>query len=130
MFNVCESVSRVRVSHELDLRKAFPDLADDLNVPARLDLHLDPLVSGLHLVRDLVQQMLNAVLDADRYPARDFPPRASTDSLPQRLLLQPCLQVPNGSFDAALGHIVPADLGAQRQYVRGLVELSMKHARS
>src|SRR5262249_21222458 len=43
--DVGERVGGVRIGHQLDRGETLPDPAYDINVPSRLDLHLDALIS-------------------------------------------------------------------------------------
>src|SRR5439155_26287200 len=43
---ITERVRRIRVAHELNLWKAFTDAPDNIDIPTRLDLDLDALISG------------------------------------------------------------------------------------
>ena len=46
MVDVGERVGRVGVGHQLDVRETLAHLANHIDVPARLDLHLDALIAG------------------------------------------------------------------------------------
>ena len=54
-------------------------------IPARLDLDLDALVAGRQLLLDLLHQLIERVLDADRHARRDAIARAA-EHLRQRLV--------------------------------------------
>ena len=63
----------------LMLGKRVAHLADNVDIPARLDLHLDALVAVGQFVLDLVEEMRNGVLHADGDAAGNFAPRAPAD---------------------------------------------------
>src|SRR6185369_1944629 len=100
------------------------DLADDVDIPARLDLHLDALVAVVELVLDLVEQLLHGILNADGDAARDFATRAGPDLLPERDAGAPGIKIPDGGFKAAASHVVAANVGGQRVHVLGRSNLA------
>ena len=123
MGGVGQRVGGVGVGHELDAGEALAHAADDVDVPAGLDLHLDALVAGGELGLDLLEELLDGVLDADGDAAGDFAARAGADGLPERLVARAGEEVPDGGFESAARHVVAADVGGQREdVVRGEIE--------
>ena len=114
-----QRVGGVGVGHQLDGGKALAHLADHVDIPARLDLHLDALVAGGQFALDLLEQLLHRILNADGDAAGNLAARAAADLLPQRDAVEARFQVPDGDFQAAARHVVAADVRGQRIDVFG-----------
>ena len=79
-----QSVGGVRVGHQADFGEFVANLANDIHIPAWLDLDLDALVAGGDFLLDGLQQLRHGVLNADRNPAGDFLEPTAADVFPQR----------------------------------------------
>src|SRR5262249_26613715 len=72
------------------------------------DFDFDPPITGVHLGRDLFQELFDGWLNTDRHPAVDalvYPAQQP----PERSVLELCLEVPQRSFEARLRHSVAAN---------------------
>src|SRR5207249_2874638 len=105
---VVKRVRGVRVGHQSDARKPGANASQRFRVPARLDFYLDALVAGGELALDLLDQLLERVLNADRNAARDFVER-SADELGQTHASLLRFNIPKRVFKGGLGHVVTAD---------------------
>ena len=126
MVDVGQGVGGVGVGHQLDGGEALAHLADHVDIPAGLDLHLDALVAGGEFGLDLFEQLRDGILNADGDAAGDFAPRAAADLLPQRHAVAARFQVPDGDFESAARHVVAADVRGQRVDVRGAGEIACR----
>ena len=125
-----QRVGGIRVRHQLDARKLLPHLPDHVHVPTRLDLHLDALVSVREFLFNLLQQLRDGVLHTDGHAARNLPPRAASDVLPQRHTRLPRFQIPHCGFQSAASHLVSADMVRQRRHVFGAGQFPPYYARN
>ena len=81
---VVERVGGVGVDLQRDVAERRAHALDGVEVPARLDLDLDALIAGRQLLLDLLHQLIERILDADRHARGDAIARAA-EHLRQRL---------------------------------------------
>ncbi len=55
-WEVAQRVGRIRIAHQLNVWKACAHLPDNIKIPSRLNLDLDPLITGIQFSRYLLQQ--------------------------------------------------------------------------
>ena len=124
---VRQRVGRVGVHHQRNRAEAAADHLDRLEVPAGLDLDLDPPVPGGELNLDTFGEQVERVLDTDRdargNPRRDDR-RASAEDLRERALLLHGKEIPRRHFDRGLRHVVPADAGQRGKDLPRMPELA------
>src|SRR5438874_9879205 len=78
MIRVGKRVCGVRVHHQLDRRKMRAHRLDSAEIPAMFDFDLDAAVPGLELTPDLLHQLIERVLNADRNARRNAIARLPT----------------------------------------------------
>ncbi len=105
---VLHPVGGVRIAAQQNLRPARPHRFEDACVPAGLAFQLDALVSGGEFAGDLIHQLVQRRLDADRDPARDDLAR-SAQQLEERHTFHLGLEVPHGVLERCLGHPMAAN---------------------
>jgi len=98
-------VAGVPVGHHGEVGVGRDHLREDLDVPSRLDLDLDPAEALSHPLLDLGQQLLDARLDAEALAGRDRDLVAAEHvaQRPSELLGR---DRPGCAFEAVLGHVV------------------------
>ena len=109
MRRMAARVCLVRVDLERDGRPGCPHRRDRLEIPARLDLQLDPAVAGIDVRPNLFEQGINALgrRDADRDTAVDDVAR-SAEVGTERLTARPEPGIEEGCRQGVLGHRVAA----------------------
>ena len=75
--DIIERVRRIGVDLERDRGVSLADLPDDIHVPARRDLQLDPSVTFFEVAIDLVEQVLDPALDTQADTREDLGPCAT-----------------------------------------------------
>ena len=118
---VRQRVGGVGVDHQGDRAEPLAQARDGLDVPPRLDLDLDALVSVGALGRDAILELLERVLDANRHAGRHRP-AAAAKHLPERHALLLRVQVPRGHLDRRLRHVVAAHARQRRPHARRMGE--------
>ena len=104
-----QRVSGVRVGLQRQVRaESVPHRPDRLNVPARLDLELDPPVALLQVTFDLAEQFGHRTGDAHRDPDRDPVPHRP-QILGKRHLFRAQLRVQHRRLQRCLGQLMPLD---------------------
>src|SRR5215469_16462485 len=98
-----DAVGRIGVTAERDLRPARADSFEHVDISSSLYFDFDAAVSGGQFAGNFVQQLVDRVLDANRYAARDFA-TASAQKFPERLLLLPGFGIPHGVFQRRFCH--------------------------
>src|SRR5262249_13947649 len=79
---VGKCICGVGICHQLDRWKSLAHATNDVDVPARLDLHLDALIACRKLSLDLFEKLFDGILDADRDAAWDLSSRSAINLLP------------------------------------------------
>ena len=125
---VGQAVGGVGVHHERDRGKALADGGHDVEVPTRLDLDLDPLVSRLQLLLDLAQENVGVILDADGDAAGD-PAMASPQKLPQGHSRRLGLEIPERRLQTGLGHGMPPHRSDPARKLVRPAEADIQHPR-
>ena len=125
---VLKRVGGVGVDLQGDVAELRADALDRRDVPSGLDLDLDALVTGGQLLLDLLQQLVEGVLDADRN-ARGNAIAGTAEDLRERLPLEPRVQIPDGHLDAGLRHVMAADAPQRRVDVARVLERPAHHQR-
>ena len=123
-----ECVRGVRVELERQFGEALAYRLGDLQIPARLDLHLHPLVAALELHRDLVEERINARLDADRDAAEDAVARAAEERR-ERHVRGLREHIPDRHLERRLRHAVILDPAEDARRVIGPAEVSREDPR-
>ena len=114
---VGQRVSGVGVAAQQNAIPAGTNLLQHLDVPSRLHLDFNALVSGGQFGFDLLQQLLVRILDTDAHATRDLALRAA-EQLPQRSSLLLRFSVPDRVFQGRLGHAMFAHARQQSGYLR------------
>ena len=78
------------------------------DIPAWLDFELNPLIAIIHIACDDFEQGINVFLNADAHAHTD-PLTHPTQHLLEALLASAPKPIPDGKFEARLGHAVGAD---------------------
>ena len=106
MLNVCQSIRRVGIGHQLDSREFPANGLQNFHVPAPSDFYLDALVTRRNLSADLLQQLFGGILDTNGHATRNLLQR-STQQLRKGNALALGLNVPKSVFQRRPGHVVP-----------------------
>ena len=91
--DVRQRVRRVRITHEWYVWKSCAHLANDFDVPSRLNLDFDATVAGFHFRVDLLQQFVDRWLNSNRDTTVDALSRSS-QQFPKLNAFQLGLKVP------------------------------------
>ena len=118
MLGVGQRVGGVGVHLQRHVAESLPHSAHGLNVPARLDLQLDPPVALVQVSADGLQKLSERRLDADRDAAIHRAPDGAEKSS-ERLALGAQLCVEDRHLDRRLRHLMSVDRMQQRRHVRG-----------
>src|SRR6185369_12554924 len=94
-WHVAQRISRIRIAHQTDFRKALAHAPDNVEIPTRLNLDLNSLVAGIHFFLDLLDQLFGRVLNPDRYATGNFGLYAA-EMFPEWDTRTLCFQVPTG----------------------------------
>src|ERR1017187_8642297 len=113
---VGQGVGGIGVTAQQNTRPARADLLQYFDVPARLHLDLNALVSGGQLGFDLLQQLLVRILDTDAHATGDFALRAA-EQLPQRSSLLLRFGIPDRVFQRRFGHAMFPYARQQSRYL-------------
>src|ERR1041385_2840178 len=70
--DIGERVGRVCITHQLNIRKGHTYLADDVNIPTRLNFDFDAAVTRLDLAVDFREQAIDRWLNTDGDTAIDL----------------------------------------------------------
>src|ERR1035438_7152530 len=106
----------ISVTAQQNTRPARADLLQHFDVPARLHLDLNALVSGGQLGFNLLQQLRVRILDTDAHATDDLALRAA-EQLPQRSSLLLRLSIPDRVFHRRFGHAMFPDARQQSRYL-------------
>ena len=104
---ILEAVGAVGIGLEQDVREVFPHLLDHLDVPAMLNLELDPPVALADERHDPFQQFGDGIFDSQAHSDLDVRARPPI-KLGQRNARLFRLEVPEGELQPSLGHGVAA----------------------
>ncbi len=104
-----QRVGRVGVDGELDGRELGANRGEQVDVPARLDLQLDPLVALLDVAAHIVHRVRQR-RHAEACPDRDLGALATQQS-PQWHRRLAGVAVPHGQLERGLGHRVAPPAG-------------------
>jgi hypothetical protein len=120
-WRVGQPVRRVRVDLQPDVAEALAHCRHDVDVPARFDLQLDPVVALRQETADRVEQLRDRRPDPDRHSCR-YRLAHRAQPLAQRDAGRAQLRIEHGHLHGRLRHPVPADrLQCRSQPVRGEV---------
>ena len=108
MLDLAEAVGGVGIATEHDAGPTLADSRQNVDVPSWLNFDLDALITCGEFRLNLVEQVVDSVLYADRNAARDLSTRAA-QKLPQRYGLGLSLCVPEGILQRSSRHSVTAD---------------------
>src|SRR3954470_14839523 len=85
-------------------------LADDFDIPARLNLDLDALVARIEFGLNFIDELGGRILNANRYTARNLGAGGSSDMPGERKAGAAGLKIPDGSFHSAPRHKMATDV--------------------
>ena len=110
-----QGVGRVRVHLQQDVAEPLANRAYRLDVPALLDLQLDPLVALGQVAVHGVEQLRHRLHDAHGDAAGD-PGPGGAQVLSQRQAGRPEFGVQHGGLQRGLGHQVPLEPAERRSH--------------
>src|SRR3989442_7015805 len=100
-----DGIGTVGIDGKQDVWVAAPHFSHRLNIPTRLDLELDPLITLCQVSINPIDKLIERGLDAEadtHWNAR----ACSSDELRQRLAPCPCQQDHISEFQASISHVV------------------------
>src|SRR3989454_2070029 len=128
MVRVRRRVGRVGVHHQRDRAEARAYGLHRLEIPAGLDLDLDPAIPRGELALDLRGKIVERLLNADRDARRDAGARTA-ERAAERLASQPRVEVPRRHLDGGLRHAMAADRLERGEDLTRVREGGAEHAR-
>ena len=104
---VRERIGAVCVHHERHVRVALSHPPYDIDIPARLNLDLDPSVATGEFGSDLLKKLFHRVLNTDRHSGGGAG-AGSAESGSERFVCLAGESVPDRHLDGGLCHVVAA----------------------
>src|SRR5437867_975339 len=122
-------ISAVRVHHQRRIRKLLPDSLNQLQVPTRLNLDLNPTITLLHKTTHHIHQLLPRPLQTNTHTTRHRT-LGPTQQLAQRLSRALSKKVPERHLNRRLRHIIPTNRIQRRQNQTRILKLLPQQQRN
>ena len=128
MAGVGQRIRGVRIDHQRHVAEALADVLHCGEIPAGLDLDLDPLIAGGELPVNLLAELIEAVLNPDR-DAGGNPRTRAAEHRAERLALDAGIEIPGCHLDRGLRHVVTANRREHIEDFTGMLEATADHPR-